>query len=500
MQPLVSPQEMAKADEAAISAGTPAEILMDRAGRAVARAAIDVAGGRYGKSALVVCGKGNNGGDGFVAARRLSREGLKVSCVLVGETSDVKGAAAHHLAELRRAGISVATFDPTRPARRYDVVIDALLGTGSSGAPRAGAAAAIRLMNESGPIVAADIPSGVDGLTGGVPGESVSAAVTVAIERQKLGSALAPGFDRAGRVEVAPVGIPVTGENAFLLSPADVGRVIPVRGAMSHKGSTGSVALVAGSKDMSGAAVLCARAADRAGAGYVRVGTVTAARAVVAERLPEALVTDLGDDWDGSSWSSFRHEAERSDALLIGPGLGTGSAAEGLVDVALAETDHPIVLDADGLNAIAGRDEALKARRSPTVLTPHVGEMARLLDIENAEVLADTLGTARRAAETFGCIVLLKGARTVVARPDGRAVVNPIGSPALATAGSGDVLGGVIAAFLAAGLEAFDAAWAGAAVHGRAGELAAEGRGTTGVVAWDVAEALPLALRTLRAP
>ena len=500
MQPLVSPQEMARADEAAISAGTPAEVLMERAGRAVARSAIDVAGGRYGKSALVVCGKGNNGGDGFVAARRLSQEGLKVSCVLVGDASDVKGAAAHHLAELRRAGITVANFDPASAARRYDVVVDALLGTGSSGSPRADAAAAIRFMNESGPIVAADIPSGVDGLTGEVPGEAVDAEVTVAIERQKLGSALAPGFDRAGEVTVAPVGIPVTGENAFLLTAADVGRVIPGRGAMSHKGSTGSVAVVAGSKDMSGAAVLSARAADRAGAGYVRVGTVASVRAVVAERLPEALVTDLGDDWDEGSWSSFRHEAGRSDALLIGPGLGTGGAAESLVDIALTETEHPLVLDADGLNVIAGRDGALKARRRPTVLTPHVGEMARLLGIENAEVLADTLGVARRAAETFGCVVLLKGARTVVAQADGRAVVNPIGSPALATAGSGDVLGGVIVAFLAAGLEPFDAAWAGAAVHGRAGELAAAERGTTGVVAWDVAEAVPLALRTLRAP
>lgn len=499
MQPLVSPKEMAEADERAISAGTPEEVLMDRAGRAVARAAIAVAGGRYGKRALVVCGKGNNGGDGFVAARRLTQEGLKVSCVSVGDTGDLPAAAAHHLREMERAGVRARSFDPAAAYGSFDVVVDALLGTGASGAPRGDARAAIDVMNEAGPVVAVDIPSGVDGDTGAVPGAAVRAAVTVAIERPKVGTALAPGWARAGRVIVQPIGIPLEDAGVHSLEVSDVAAALPKRGPMIHKGSAGTVALLAGSPHMAGAAVLAARGADRAGAGYVRVGTVTPARAVVAQRLPEVLVSDLGDDWDGSSWDRFEEAVASADALVIGPGLGDGDAARTLVRTALASTDHPVVLDADGLNAIAKLGQGLSGRIAPTVMTPHAGELARLLETDTDEVLADTLVSARRAAKRFGCVVLLKGPRTVIADEE-RAVVNPFGSPSLATAGSGDVLSGVIGSLLAAGLDPFDAAWAGAALHGRAGEICSHEQGDAGTVAWDIAEALPLAFSSFTLP
>lgn len=499
MQPLVSPHEMAVADKRAISAGTPAEELMDRAGRAIARAAIAVAGGRYGKTALVVCGPGNNGGDGFVAARRLSQEGLKVTCVSVAGTKDVFEEAAHHRDQLRRAGISIRSFDPSTLPSHFDVVVDALLGTGSRGAPRDNIAAAIAFMNGAGPVVAADIPSGVDGATGAIPGEAVTAHVTVAIERQKWGTALSPGAGRAGQVFVAPIGIALGDSKEHLLEAADVALSLPKRTFTSHKGSAGSVALLAGSPQMAGAAVLAARGVDRAGAGYVRVGTVTSARRVIAERLPEVLLSDLGEDWDASSWDKFEHELQRSGALILGPGLGGSDAARALVESSFQRTDLPILVDADGLNAIVGSDELVRKRSAPVVMTPHIGEMARLLEIENEEVMGDTLGAARRAAERYGCVVLLKGPRTVVAEED-RAVINPFGSPALATAGSGDVLSGAIGAMLAAGLEPFEAAWTGAAIHGRAGELCAEARGELGVVAWDIAEALPLAVSSFALP
>ena len=499
MQPLVSPQEMARADERAISAGTPAEVLMDRAGRAIARAAIQLARGRYGKTALVVCGPGNNGGDGFAAARRLYQEGLKVTCVQLTGSKGSPAAAQHHLNELRRAGITPRPFDPSSLEDDFDVVVDALLGTGSTGVPRAEMASAISFMNSAGPIVAADIPSGVDGSTGAVPGDAIKAKVTVAIECQKLGTALSPGAGHAGQVIVAPIGIEMTPSDEHLLEEADVGAALPKRTATTHKGSAGSVALLAGSPQMAGAAVLAARGVDRAGAGYVRVGTVSSARRVVASRLSEALSSDLGEDWDASSWDAFEHDIQRSDALIVGPGLGGSDAARDLVAASLHRTDLPLLLDADGLNAIAGSPESVRQRPAPTVLTPHVGEMARLLEVEPQDVLDDTLEAARRAADRYGCVVLLKGPRTVVAEGE-RAVVNPFGSPALATAGSGDVLSGAIGAMLAAGLDAFSAAWVGAAIHGRAGQICGTARGDVGVVAWDIAEALPLAVSSFALP
>lgn len=496
MEPLVSPEEMAAADEAAISSGIPAEILMERAGRAVARAAIGVAGGRYGKRALVVCGKGNNGGDGFVAARRLLAEGLGVTCVLVSDREGITGPAAHHLGALRRAGAVVRRFDPAAPPGSFDVVVDALFGTGFHGAPSGDAAKAIEMMSVAGPIVAADIPSGINGMTGAIESCAVDARITVAIERQKLGTALAPGFSKAGRVIVAPVGISVPAADVHLATADDVTRVLPKRTAMSHKGSTGAVALLAGSTEMPGAAVLTARAADRTGAGYVRLGTTSFTRRVAAIRLPEALVADLGDDWTEESWGHFGSAVARSDALAIGPGLGQSGGARSLVLAALADAECPVLVDADGLNVIAMSTDALRSRAAPSVITPHAGEMGRLLDVDTRTVVADPLKAAQRAAEQFGCVVLLKGPRTVVTCPTGKSVITASGGPMLATAGSGDVLSGVITALMAAGVEPFEAAWVGAHIHGRAGEIAASDQGMSGLVAWDIAEAVPMAIAT----
>lgn len=492
MRPLLTPAEMAGADQATIDSGTPAELLMDRAGRALARAAIRQAGGRYGKKVVVVCGKGNNGGDGLVAARVLHREGVGVKCFAIDSMDDADGAVAHHLALLRREGISVEPFSRESLAGA-DVVIDAIFGTGFRGRAEGLAGDAIESINERAvSVVAADIPSGVNGETGKTDGPAVRAAVTVAMGAEKIGTAVGDGAAHAGRVEVADIGIEIPPVTAHIVEEDDVRNVLPRRSQDAHKRSGGSVALLVGSQGMTGAAVLSAQGAARMGAGYVTVGGTQAVDDAIATALPEVLskvVTEspaLGAD----SLKSFESVMERADALGVGPGLGTGEGQLALVESTLAEVDLPLVLDADALNVLAKRTESLVRRQDPTVITPHPGELARLMEVTTSDIQSDRLEGARTAAGRFGCVVLLKGHRTIVAEPNGAAVVVPTGGPELATAGTGDVLTGAVVALLAAGLEPFEAAWAADYVHGCAGELAASKRGTTGVAAGDVADAL----------
>ncbi|MFN2525582.1 MAG: NAD(P)H-hydrate dehydratase [Actinomycetota bacterium] len=490
---------MAEADTAAIDRGLSVEILMERAGRAVARHTLEVLGARYGRRALVVCGKGNNGGDGFAAARALVREGVRATCLLVTDEDTVEGAARSHLERARRAGITIRPFEASL-LERADVFVDAMFGTGFRGAPSGLPAEAIVALNRTGvPIVAVDIPSGVDGATGRVEGECVRATATVAMASEKLGTALPPGTLSAGHVVIADIGIPVPPSRAGRLDPGDVSRVLPRRPIDSHKRSAGSVALMGGSAGMSGAIVLAARGAVRMGAGYATVGTIRAVTDIVARSLPEVLWRPLVDD-DAlipDALDGFRSVLSRADALAIGPGLGAESPQRDLVARVLAESDIPICLDADGLNALAGDAEALEGRRAPTVLTPHPGELARLMGRDTKEILGDRLAAVRAAAERFQCVVLLKGFRTLIARPDGFVGVNPTGSSSLASAGTGDVLTGAVTALLAAGKDPFEAAFAAAFVHGLAGDLA-EARVGAGVQAWDVAEALSKVILELR--
>jgi hydroxyethylthiazole kinase-like uncharacterized protein yjeF len=493
MRPLLTPEEMGRADAAAIDAGSSVDVLMERAGRAVARAAIRVAGGRYGRRASVVCGKGNNGGDGIVAARVLRREGMGVTCLTTTDLSEAKGAAAHHLAVARRAGITVEPFDAARLSRS-DVIVDAIFGTGFRGSAEGPAAEAIDAINSAGcDVLAVDIPSGVNGLTGGVDGPAVRAQVTVTMAAEKLGTALPPGAMHAGSVEVADIGIEVAIANTFMCGRADVARVLPRRERDSHKRSSGAVALLAGKRGMTGAALLAAKGAVRAGAGYATVGATADTDAAVAAALPEVLsrvVTDE-DELGPEALAAFSDVVERATALAIGPGLGQGDRQRRLVEETLAKIDLPVVVDADGLNVLAGHTEALSDRAHPCVITPHPAELARLLGRSTSEVVGDRLAAARAAAQSFGCVVVLKGYRSIIAAPDGVAIVNPTGGPELATAGTGDVLTGVIAALLGAGLRALEAAWASVYLHGIAGDLAASSTSDVGVLASDVADALP---------
>jgi NAD(P)H-hydrate epimerase len=502
VKPLLTPEEMKRADEATISAGTPAEVLMDRAGRAVARVVIDVAGGRYGRKVTVVCGKGNNGGDGFVAARSLYLAGMSVVCCPLFDTSSLGGALGFHFERLRTSGCRIAELSP-----RYlecDVVVDAIFGTGFSGAVDGPFRAAIDAINESvATVVAVDIPSGVDGSNGAAGPHSVDADVTVCLAAEKIGTAIPPGLDHAGHVEIVDIGIPTHEATALMIEGSDVASWLPRRSPDAHKKSAGVVAIMAGSDEMPGAALLAARAALRAGAGYVRLGSTSAVKAAAPAAAPELLVRVVAEDsLDDSSIERFKDALDEAKAVAVGPGIGTGEGQRAFIESLLSSYSGPIVLDADALNVLA-RDPGTLVRRAAAgdvVITPHPGELGRLLGTDAQEVQRDRLGAVTEARERFGCTVLLKGRRTLIAAPDAPILVNPTGGPELAGGGSGDVLTGIVGTFLAAGLGAREAAAAAAYVHGLAGSIARAHAGVeAGVVATDVLEAIPEAVALITA-
>lgn len=510
MQPLLTPEQMAQADRATIAAGTSAETLMERAGRAVARAAIELMGGRYGKRALVVCGKGNNGGDGFVAARALRNEGVGVDCLVLFDPDEAKGAPGHHLTLMRDAGVEPIRFRPGWfLPHAYDVAIDAIFGTGFTGRidDESDTALAILLLRYEpleAPVVAVDVPSGVDAGTGAATGGlAVFARRTVTMAALKTGLALPPGSEYAGEVTVADIGISVPDSSTALVEPRDVAPWLPHRRQSGHKKSQGSVVVLAGSEQTRGAAILCARGALRMGCGYVTLVSTASVGAAASVVSPELLTRHVAGEVIGASVIDEIKDLLQADvALAVGPGLGRGAEQSELVDRLLQEVDLPFVLDADALNALEGRIDRIADRKSKqVVLTPHPAELARLLGTDIHEVVGDRLGAAQETARRARCVVVAKGDRTVVATPLEARVIGPH-APALATAGTGDVLTGAIAARLASLLpdgSALPAATVGALVHVVAGQAAAETHGAEGVVAMDVAEALPGAIERVRA-
>ncbi len=502
MKPLLSPGEAAALDGALRGDGVAAADLMERAGAAVARATLDLLGGAYGRRVVVVCGSGNNGGDGYVAARHLARAGVKVAVVDVGAPVP-GGEAARNRDRLGEVGAAPAVFELTavvRELRRADAVIDAIVGIGACGPLREPAAAAVGAIVQAGiPVVSVDVPSGVDVATGAVAGTAVRATLTVTFWAAKTGTVLLPGAEMAGEMRVVDLGWPDTFAipRTAIAEPADVVTTLPARPIDGHKRASGVVLVAAGSRDMPGAPRLAARAAARAGAGLVIVATPVSALPVALAGVPEAVGLALPEGHDGrvgaGALDLVLERAGGAHAVVVGPGLGGGGDVTGFVRGLVGDCTVPLVLDADGLNAFAGDVASLAERKEATVATPHLGELRRL--VENVE--ADRLAAARDLARAGDAIALVKGTRTVIADPEGNAVVNPTGTPALATAGTGDVLAGVIGGLLARGVAAFEAAWAGAYLHGLAGTIAGNERGD-GAVAWDVAEALPAAVAGVR--
>jgi ADP-dependent NAD(P)H-hydrate dehydratase / NAD(P)H-hydrate epimerase len=442
-EPLYTAAEMRDAEERYPGYPETVPELMERAGAAVAAEAM-----RAFPDALrfgLVCGAGSNGGDGRIAARVLREAGRE----------------------------AVETDAPDG----FDVVVDALFGTGFKGAPRPEAASLIKRMNACGaPIVAVDLPSGVDASTGEVAGVAVRATLTVTMHGPKLGLHVAPGRFRAGDVVVRDIGLAHAPTRNALVS-RDILRLVPRKRNEDNKYTAGAVLVVGGAPGLTGAACLAAQAAFRADAGYVTVCAPRESLPVLEVQLLEAVKRPLDEVLDA---------AGRADALAIGPGLGRGPERAELVRRLLADVDLPAVVDADALHELAPFE-----RSAPTVLTPHAGELARLLGRESAWVSAHRLQALTEAVDRFGCVVLLKGADTLVGAPGEGLLVRPVDTPGLATAGTGDVLTGIVAAFLAKGMDARAAAAAGATAHGVAASLVPH---QVGLVAGDVVAALPAAL------
>jgi len=506
MLPILTPAENSALDRASAERGVSVASLMEAAGWAVARVAVALAGGAYGRRAVVVCGKGNNGGDGLVAARCLERWGMGVTAVLMAPPGSLRDAAAANFHRFAGAGGRWRRFGAevlTRELGRADVVVDGVFGTGFRGAPEGEFARAIELINGcQADVVAVDIPSGIEGETGAVRGGAVRASFTVTFGSLKPGLVFHPGAGYVGDLEVADIGFPpdLVRSDLWLVERHDAATLLPSRAPESHKRASGVVLVLAGSRAMTGAAVLATASAYRAGAGLVTLAVPQGILPVVEEAITEATFLPLPETDGGSAsaeaWPPVLERLGGVDAVAVGPGLSTDPATVELVRRLVAECPVPFVLDADGLGAFAGRGADLAERRSEAVLTPHPGEFGRLTGLSSREVLEDRVGHARKAAAEFRCPVLLKGSRTVIACPDGTAYVNPTGGPYLATGGTGDVLTGAVGAFLARGLHPADAAILGAYAHGVAGRMAASELGE-GTVASDVAAQLPRALLSI---
>jgi ADP-dependent NAD(P)H-hydrate dehydratase / NAD(P)H-hydrate epimerase len=497
LDPLLGAGEQRATDSWAIdTVGIPGLELMERAGTGLAELTIELA--PRGPVA-VLCGIGNNGGDGLVAARVLREHGVDVRALIVGAPDRLQGDARANLERL-----------PGPPPERFDqpalegaaAIIDAILGTGFSGEPREPAASAIEAINRAGDraaVVSCDVPSGVDATSGEVSGPAVRARATATFHAAKPGLWIAPGKAHAGRVRMIDIGIPPGGPAAPTIGLiADrVSDGVPRRHGDSTKFAAGSVLVCGGSTGLTGAPCMASESAMRAGAGYVTACVPASLGAIFEARLLEVMTVPL-EDRDGSlelgGEQVVLDRAERSDALVLGPGLGRGDAAGELARSIALAAELPLLIDADGLNAHAGALSSLAGRRTATVLTPHAGELARLLETDSASVGRHRLRSARQAAGAADAIVVLKGDDTLVAEPGGRVAVSRGGAPALATAGTGDVLSGVIGAYLAKHMDPFHAACAGVLVHARAGRLAAEEIGEEGVIASDVIAMLPRAL------
>jgi NAD(P)H-hydrate epimerase len=470
--------------------GVPSLELMERAGAGLAALVMDVA---PDGPVAIVCGKGNNGGDGLVAARLLREQWRDVRCLLLAPREELRGDAAAMAEHVETEPFAAAALD------RPSVVVDAILGTGFEGAVRGAAAEAIAAM-EGRVVVAADVPSGVDSSTGEIEGAAVMARATATFAAAKPGLYVNPGKEHAGEVRVIDIGIPdgaPTEPQAALIDDAVLAE-IPRRRGNTTKFSSGHVLVAGGSRGLTGAPVLAASAAMRAGAGYVTCCVPASQQPVLAAHLLEVMTRALPED-DGAHIVSGAEEvleaSRRGGALIVGPGLGRASGAQEFARIIVSRSAVPVLLDADGLNAHAKRLGELREAAAALVLTPHEGELGRLLGCRSDEVKAHRLACARRAAAESNAIVVLKGDDTIVARPDGFAAISPGATPALATAGTGDVLSGVVGALMAKEMDPFVAACAGVRLHALAGRLAAERlRGPDGVVASDVIAALPLAL------
>ncbi len=511
---LVTAQEIKTLDKTAMEQyAIPGLLLMENAAKAAADVALDMLEELSGTEAVVFCGKGNNGGDGFGTARWLMNYGMRVKVLLVGASpEEIGGDAAKEMDMFRKAGGEMhrigadADFEYAEAVcMETDLVIDALLGTGFHGELQGAELRICSMLQESGKtILSVDVPSGVDATNGMVAGGAVKADVTVTFGLIKTGLLLYPARDYAGRIVLADIGMPEKlisecGSRKYLLTADIVRDLLPVRFDNAHKGDAGKVVIAAGSTGFTGAAALCAAGAVKSGAGLVSLLTPAACREVLSIKLTEVMVHGLPELMPGVVGGNASEEmlswAEKADIMAIGPGLGISeTTADAILDF-LKKTETPVVVDADALTALKDHLDILPKMSACKVLTPHPGEMARLLKKTAEEIDADRLTVAAECAAKWKAVVVLKGVPTVIGCPDGSVYVNTTGCSAMATGGSGDVLTGMIAALAAQGISLQEAALCGVYLHGMAGEIAADG--TVGLAAGEIAVAIPAARKAL---
>ena len=506
--------QMQEIDRAAIrDIGIPGVVLMENAGRGMALQILDCFAELKPGPVLVLAGKGNNGGDGYVIARHLREQGWQAETLVLAERTAISGDAAINLKILEACKGQVtfapdeASLEQALSAQRPRLLVDALFGTGLSKPAAGHYARAIDWINQQDARVAAvDIPSGINASTGEILGSCVSADLTVTFAFPKIGLVSYPGAGHVGDMVTVDIGIPSQlqfriGDECLLVDEKVARKLLPFRPADGHKGTFGHLAVVAGSIGKTGAAVMSSEAALRGGCGLVTLACPAQVQPVVAGKLTEVMTIPLADEGGEASLKalpallSFLADKQ---ALAIGPGLGLGAGTADLIRRLIRDCPLPVVIDADGLTALAGHLDVLEQRRKlATILTPHPGEMARLVNLTNQRVQADRVSVARDFAVRYGVVVVLKGARTVTAFPDGRLRVNASGHAGMASGGMGDVLTGLIGSFLAQGLEAGNAAALGVYLHGASGDRLAGVYGNAGLLASDLLADLPAARRAL---
>ena len=511
---IATSQEMQNIDRrAGEEFGIPTLLLMENAALGVVRLVEEMYGPVKGKKITIVCGKGNNGGDGLAAARQLYNRGARVQVYLLPEQTALKGDAAVNLDIALKMGIEFYSRD------KYDmqalrislnhshVIIDAILGTGLSSPVTGEYGEVIGLINDSGrPVVAVDIPTGINSDTGEVMGGAVKAAATVSFALPKRGHLLYPGSEFTGGLHVVDISIPraaIEKESIYLhlLTEEGMRELIPPRAAESHKGSFGHVLVIAGSIGKGGAAAMTALSCLRSGAGLVTLAVPESVQPIVAEKVTEVMTCPLAETDEKtialSAMEKILDLSRDKEVLAIGPGLTTHKETAEITRRLIKEIEAPIVIDADAINALAGHLDVLRDRRFPTILTPHPGEMGRLAGKGSADVQRDRIGMARAFATAHGVYLILKGAHTVIAEPSRGVHLSPTGNPGMATAGTGDALTGIIAGLIAQGMVISAAVRLGVYLHGLAGDMAAKDIGMVGMIAGDLIARIPAAIRHL---
>ncbi len=507
-------EEMRLLDEIAINEiGIPSLVLMENAGRGVVDELVDVMGDVYGAVVVVLCGGGNNGGDGLVVARYLDSLGADVHVFLTCAEKAVKGDARVQLQLVKNLGVEVKALPDKkslsalgRVCAGADVIIDAILGTGARGTLTEHLTRVVAIANQTDVFrVAVDAPTGVDMDTGSLIGGAFSAQLTVTFGLSKRGHFFYPGREFCGKLTIVDIGIPrLAIENSdiplILVEDEDVRSFLPVHPPDAHKGTCGTTLIVAGSEGFTGAAALAGQAALLSGSGLVHLGIPRSLNDILEAKLTEVITKPLPETEErslaGDAFDEILALTGKAGCVAVGPGLGQHPETRKLVTRLVKNVRIPLVLDADGINALTHDPGILAKRKRPTVITPHPGELGRLIGESPGKINSDRVEFARHYANEWGVVLLLKGAPTVIAHPDGFCCINSTGNAGLASGGTGDVLTGAIASFITQGVDPFQAAVAGAYLHGLAGDAAAEERGELGLVAMDVLEFLPYVIES----